>query len=280
MSAPLLSVVVPTKNEIANVADCLACFREAAARGDVETIVVDNASPDGTAEAARAAGARVFGQGPERCAQRNRGVREAAAPWVLFVDADMRVPPDTLAEILGRIAEDRVDALYVREVRTGPGLRTRARNFERSFYDATCIDGLRVFRKSLLERAGGFDETLFACEDWDLDRRVLALGARTALTDRALLHDERRLSLPGLLRKKRYYAGSFDAYRRKWGNDATVRRQFGLGYRFFGVFLENGKWRRVLCHPILFAAVMLERVAVGMVFLLARPPRRAARRPS
>ena len=32
MSAPLLSVVVPTKNEIANVADCLACFREAAAR--------------------------------------------------------------------------------------------------------------------------------------------------------------------------------------------------------------------------------------------------------
>ena len=176
--------------------------------------------------------------------------------------------------------EDRVDALYVREVRTGPGLRTRARNFERSFYDATCIDGLRVFRKSLLERAGGFDETLFACEDWDLDRRVLALGARTALTDRALLHDERRLSLPGLLRKKRYYAGSFDAYRRKWGNDATVRRQFGLGYRFFGVFLENGKWRRVLRHPILFAAVMLERFAVGMVFLLARPPRRAARRPS
>lgn len=272
-AAPKLSVVVPTRNEIGNIAECLACFRDAAARGDVETIVVDNASPDGTAAAARAAGARVFGQGPERCAQRNRGVREALAPWVLFVDADMRVPPDTLGEILGRIAADRVDALYVREVRTGSGFRTRARNFERSFYDATCIDGLRVFRKSLLEKAGGFDEALFACEDWDLDRRVLALGARTALTDGALLHDERRLSLGRLLRKKRYYAGSFDAYRRKWGEDETTRRQFGFRYRFFGVFLEHGKWRRVLRHPLLFAGVMAERIAVGAVFLFARPPR-------
>ena len=272
-AAPKLSVVVPTRNEIGNIADCLACFRDAAGRGDVETIVVDNASPDGTAAAARAAGARVFGQGPERCAQRNRGVREALAPWVLFVDADMRVPPETLDEILGRIAEDRVDALYVREVRTGSGFRTRARNFERSFYDATCIDGLRVFRKSLLEKAGGFDEALFACEDWDLDRRVLALGARTALTDGALLHDERRLSLGRLLRKKRYYAGSFDAYRRKWDEDETIKRQFGFRYRFFGVFLERGKWRRVLRHPLLFAGVMAERIAVGAVFLFARSSR-------
>lgn len=269
-TAPKLSVVVPTRNERANVGACLAAFREAVARGDVECVVVDNASPDGTADLAREAGARVFSQGPERCAQRNRGFREAAAPWVMFVDADMRVPPGTLAEILGRIAAGGVDALYVREKRVGSGWRTKARDFERGFYDGTCIDGLRVFRKTLLEKTGGYDESLFACEDWDLDRRVLAAGARTAVTDGALLHDERRLSLRALLRKKRYYAGSFGAYRRKWGNDATTRRQFGFRYRFFGVFLENGKWRRVLRHPFLFATVMAERVAVGFVFLFAR----------
>ena len=273
---PRLSVVVPTRNEASNIEACLAAFRDAAARGVVERIVVDNGSGDGTAELARAAGARVFAQGPERCAQRNRGFREASAPWVMFVDADMRVPPETLDEILRRASAGDVDALYVRERRVGSGWRTRARDFERGFYDGTCIDGLRVFRRGLLEETGGYDESLFACEDWDLDRRVLAAGARTALTDGALLHDERRLSLRALLRKKRYYAGSFAAYRGKWGEDAVMRRQFGFRYRFFGVFLENGKWRRVLRHPLLFATVMAERVAVGFVYLFS--PRGDARR--
>ena len=269
MTKSMLSVVVPTKNEEANIAACLGAF--APVRNEVELIVVDNSSPDATREIAERCGAKVLVQGPERCAQRNRGWRESSAEYVMFVDADMVVPPETAREILEVCAsEDAPDALYVPETRVGTGLRIKARNFERGFYDGTCIDGLRVIRRSILEAVGGYDESLVACEDWDLDRRLVAAGARTSTTRGALFHNEAKQGLKTLLRKKAYYSKSVAAYRAKWNNDETCGKQFGLAYRFFGVFVENGKWKRLLRHPILAAVMYMERIAVGFTYLLNR----------
>jgi hypothetical protein len=49
-----------------------------------------------------------------------------------------------------------------------------------------------------------------------------------------------------------------------------VRLQFSPWYRFVGVFVEKGKWKRILRHPILFAGVMFERFAVGLVYVFNR----------
>jgi len=294
VSSVKLSVVVPTKNEEANIGACLDAF--AAFRDEIELIVVDNSSPDRTREIAAEKGASVFVQGPERCAQRNRGWREAKGEYVLFVDADMIVPPETIKEILGFCAsltsgedaasplsdpkkgeaassplvENLPSAFYIPEIRTGTGLRLKARNFERSFYDATCIDGLRVIRRNCLEKVGGYDEHLVACEDWDLDRRLVAAGVRTALTKGHLFHNEAKQDLKRLLKKKAYYSTSVGAYRAKWHDDAICRKQFGLAYRFFGVFVENGKWKKLLRHPILATVMYIERFCVGLTYLLNR----------
>lgn len=281
MSKPELSVVIPTKNEAANIAACIRAFD--AARDWVEIVVVDNFSTDRTPEIAASLGARVFTQGPERCAQRNRGWREATGDVVLFVDADMILPRETIDEILAlysptspshplnfSTSQLRPLSLYLPEHRVGHGLRLRARNFERSFYDGTCIDGLRVIPRVWLEKVGGYDESLVACEDWDLDRRLLAAGAPTAIAKGHLLHNESNQGLARLLAKKAYYAKSVDTYRRKWKNDAICRRQFGLAYRFFGVFVENGKWKRLLRHPILAAVMYAERILVGATYILHR----------
>ena len=72
------------------------------------------------------------------------------------------------------------------------------------------------------------------------------------------------------MKKKGYYSGFTSVYRDKWHNDAIIRKQFGFGYRFFGVFLEKGKWRRVLRHPLMMASVYLERFIVGLRWLAAR----------
>ncbi len=276
--APLLSIVVPTRNEASNIGACLSCLAAAMARGQVETIVVDNHSTDDTAAIAAAAGARVFEQGPERSAQRNRGWREATAPWVIFLDADMRLPEATLDEILRRTAAPGApDALYVREKRVGNSWWIRVRDFERSFYDGTCIDALRIFRKTLLEKTGGYDQDLSAFEDWDLDIQCADAGAKTAITDGALLHDEGAFTWRRHLRKKDYYSGFADRYVAKWGaGHPALKRQLGMRYRFFGVFAENGKWRRVLRHPLLFACVLLDRFLVGATFLLSRKRQRTS----
>ena len=267
----MLSVVIPTKDEESNIGACLGAFRCALSAGDAECVVVDNGSSDATAEIAASLGARVFRQGPERCAQRNRGWRESKGEWVLFLDADMVVPPETVAEALGICAGGgAATAYYIPERRSGRGLRARARDFERGFYDGTCIDGLRLVRRDLLERTGGYDESLVACEDWDLDRRLASAGAVTGVMRGHLVHNEARTGFRRLLAKKAYYAKSVGRYRAKWGDDAIARRQFGAWYRFFGVFFENGKWRRVLRHPVLFSVMMFERVAVGAVYLAKR----------
>lgn len=265
-----LSVVVTTRNEEANIANCIRAFDSF--REDVEIIVVDNASGDSTKEIAASNGAAVFDKGPERCAQRNLGWRESSCEWVIVLDADMILPEATIREILGICSgEGDADAYWIPEIRTGEGIRVKARNFERSFYDGTPIDALRLFRKSVLESTGGYDENLIAGgEDWELDIRILELGAKCKVLHNHLIHNEKRLSFKRVLEKKAYYSKSMAAYQAKWKGHPFVKKQFSPVYRYFGVFTEKGKWRKVLRHPVLFAVMMFERIAVGVVYLLNR----------
>ena len=270
-----LSVVIPTRNEADNIANCIRAFD--AVRDEVEIIVVDNSSTDDTKRIAADLGAKVLDKGPERSAQRNLGWRTASSDWIIVLDADMILPPETIGEILLQSNNPPIQqsnnsplAYWIPEVRTGSGLRLKARNFERSFYDGTCIDGLRMIRRDLLEKVGGYDENLVACEDWDLDRRLIAAGAVTGMLKGHLIHNEAKQGLKKFLKKKAYYSTSVAAYRNKWNDDAICRRQFGLGYRFFGVFVENGKWRKLLRHPILAAVMYFERVMVGFTYLMNR----------
>ena len=175
-----LSVVITTRNESANIANCIRAFD--GFRKDVEIIVVDNASTDDTKSIAASLGAKVFDKGPERSAQRNLGWRTAVAPWVVILDADMIMPRETIEEMLACASRgDGIAAYWIPEVRTGDGIRVKARNFERSFYDGTCIDALRFFSKEILEKTGGYDENLIAGpEDWELDIRVLSDTQREA----------------------------------------------------------------------------------------------------
>lgn len=263
-----LTVVITTKNEAANIAASIHSFDSAVARGDAEVIVVDNASSDDTKKIALELGAAVYDKGPERSAQRNLGWRMARGEWVIVLDADMIIPPETVEEIL---SVEGADAYWIPEVRTGSGFRVKARNFERSFYDGTCIDALRLFRKGVLEATGGYDENLIAGpEDWELDIRVLATGAKCAVLKNHLIHNEKRLTFKKMLEKKAYYTKSFAAYKEKWRGHPSVRRQFSPWYRFVGVFVEKGKWKKVLRHPVLSAGVMFERFAVGIVYLFNR----------
>lgn len=91
-----LSVIVITRNEKANISDCL----ESLGFAD-EVVVLDNSSTDGTADIARSLGARVsvlddwLGFGP----QKNRALELATGDWVLSIDADERLSPELQAEV-------------------------------------------------------------------------------------------------------------------------------------------------------------------------------------
>jgi glycosyltransferase involved in cell wall biosynthesis len=98
---PTLSVILITRNEEANLADCLASLEGIAQ----QIVVVDTNSTDQTLEIAKNHGALISqppdwpGFGP----QKNRALELATGEWVLSLDADERLTPALRSEILTAI---------------------------------------------------------------------------------------------------------------------------------------------------------------------------------
>ena len=103
---PLLSAIVITRNEAANIGECL----DSLAFCD-ERIVVDCGSTDGTAKVAREKGALVeFHEWRGFGAQKNHALALATGTWVLSIDADERVTPELAAAIREAVAMGDADA--------------------------------------------------------------------------------------------------------------------------------------------------------------------------
>ncbi len=264
---PLVSIVVTTRNEGRNIVACLESVCRQTFQ-DHEIIVVDNASTDDTKDLARRSTDKVFDHGPERSAQRNFGVAQSVGKYVLYLDADMILEPGVVAECVGICeANARTAGVHIPERIVGEGFWIKVRAFERSFYDGTVIDAVRFLPKTVFEAVGGFDPTLCGPEDWDFDKKVRGRG-EVALCRSRIKHNEGRFDLSRYLAKKGYYAGSFATYVARWGaDDPDVQRQLGPFYRYIGVFVEHGKFRRLLRHPILTAGMYWLRFRVGLRFL-------------
>jgi glycosyltransferase involved in cell wall biosynthesis len=97
-----LSVLVITRDEAHNIADCLASVAWAD-----EVLVVDSGSTDGTQELARTTGARVVEHPFESAGrQRNWALPFLRHPWCLVLDADERVTSALASEIVRCIVAD------------------------------------------------------------------------------------------------------------------------------------------------------------------------------
>ena len=292
---PVVSVVITTRNEERNIVRCLQSIILQTWK-DIEIIVVDNSSTDRTKVISLQFTPHVHDKGPERSAQRNYGIREiATGEYAMFIDADMILSPQLIETCVDQMDHDSLVALHVEEVVLGRGFLAKVRRFERSFYSGTVIDGVRFFRRKDFNQIGGFDEGLPpGPEDWDLDKRfknvgslrLLGKSARPMNWDMAefiesrgvgadndycgIYHNEDEQTLRKYLSKKSYYAGSMATYTDKWPGDPDVRKQLGLGYRYFLVFVEDGKWKRCLRHPLLITATLGLRVLVGLTYILRR----------
>lgn len=299
MHRDLVSVVVTTKNEQANIENCLESI-SSQTYDPVEIILVDNGSTDLTKKIASRFTSNIFDYGPERSSQRNFGmIAKARGEFVMYVDADMILSPILVATCVSQMKKNAPAALFIPERILGKQFLSRVRDFERSFYDGTAIDGSRFFRATEFSAVGGFDTSLFRTgsgEDWDIDKMiktrgrlemlsvqselstqepwtlsdtVSSLGIEHDLTYAGIYHNESDFSLVKYIKKKGYYSRGFDGYIAKWGrDDPDIKKQFGIAYRYFGVFFEEGKWKRLISRPHLAVAMYLLRFMIGLVYLV------------
>ena len=263
-----VSVIITTKNEGKNIGNCLdSVYKQDYSLDRIEVILVDNNSTDNTKSIASRYNCRIFTYGPERSAQRNFAAKKAYGEYILLLDADMTLTPDLISKCVHKCRQDGLIALYIPEKIIGAGIWIKFRDFERSFYNATVIDCVRFVLKNKFLEIGGFDEKLTGPEDWDFDRRIKDMG-KVGIIDSPIYHNEGKFDIVKYIRKKRYYGKSFKRYIDKWGSDdGIVKRQLGLTYRFFGVFIEKGKWRKLVMHPLLAFGIYILRFLVGLSYI-------------
>ena len=219
---PDVTVVVPTKNAARTLVACLQSLK--AQTHACRTVVVDNGSTDGTRAIAEAEADALLEIGPERSAQRNHGARSFPAQMIGFIDADMILESNVVAEAVEALRAG-AGSVIVPERTVGIGFWAQVRAFERSFYDGSdAIEASRFFRWEIFEQAGGFDEQLTGPEDWDLSESAREL-APVARTKAVIKHDEGAVGYIDACRKKAYYAEGMRRYVRKRG--VTAIRKAG-----------------------------------------------------
>jgi GT2 family glycosyltransferase len=174
-SAIALAAIVPATDRPASLERCLAALQRGE-RSPEETIVQEGPP----------------GAGP--AAARNLAAARTAADVLVFVDSDVEVHPDALAEIARRFSADPgLTALFgaYDDEPADPGLTSRYRNLLHHHVHSgaageaeTFWAGLGAVRREAFEAAGGFDVDRFpepSVEDIELGMRLRRQGAKILL---------------------------------------------------------------------------------------------------
>lgn len=211
---PQVSVIIPTYQRRDLVVCAVRSALEQTVR-DVEVLVIDDGSDDGTREALTGLDPRLrYHWQPNRgvAAARNVGVRAARAPILAFLDSDNLWLPDHLEVAVAALERHPAAVL----VCTSPGklLGGRERPEDAALVDLLgalllgaslgYVSATAVRRDALLE-AGGFDEELPVGEDVDLWRRLAVLGPFSLLRRRTLV----RRATPGGLQETGRRTGAY-----------------------------------------------------------------------
>jgi len=236
-----VSIIIPTKDALPLIKQCLLSIQRNTVGMDYEVIVVDNASKDGTTEFVTGSELTLDGkyirnkENKSFSVANNQGVSIAKGNYLCFLNNDTLVTRNWLVNMLKVFKEeDNIGIVGARLVHPGRGTIQHAgvietasglpdhiyfnkpMNYppamERKDYFAV-TGACMLMPKKLFDDLGGFDETYwYGWEDIDMANKVKELGKRIVYEPTAVVyHYESRTS-------GRYLAESsnFGYYMKKW----------------------------------------------------------------
>jgi cellulose synthase/poly-beta-1,6-N-acetylglucosamine synthase-like glycosyltransferase/peptidoglycan/xylan/chitin deacetylase (PgdA/CDA1 family) len=235
---PGVSIVVPACNEAVVIARGVRSL----ATGDypeMETIVVDDGSTDGTADVVERLGlpgVRVVRQANAgKAAALNTGIAAAAHEIVVTVDADTVFEPDTVRRLVQPFRDKRVGAVSGNtKVGNRRGLLGRWQhieyvvgfNLDRRMYETlqcmpTVPGAIGAFRREALRAVGGVSGATLA-EDTDLTMAIGHAGWHVVYAQDARAWTEAPATLGALWRQR--YRWAYGTIQSLWKHRHAVRR--------------------------------------------------------
>ncbi len=251
---PLVSIIINTYNAARFIERCLRSLKQQT-YPNVEILVVDKYSEDGTREIAEKMGVRVLDAPTERSTQMNFGAKNARGDFIYFTGADMEFDSDYVEKAVTKCTKENCDAVIVSVTTRSDNFWGKAKGLERLTYlGDDLIETARFLKKEVFFAIGGWDENLVAGEDYDLQVRLDKGGYKTCRVEGCT---EKHLGEPESLKeiwgKNFYYGRTFVNYLAK--NPAhggkqlfPVRASF---IRRFDVFLKS---------PVLFAGLIIIKI--------------------
>ncbi|MCP5279521.1 MAG: glycosyltransferase [Thiobacillus sp.] len=178
-AAPLISVVIPTRDAAASIDDCLRSLAGQSFE-DFDVWILDGGSADNTADLARPYAGKVghtlhvrveADRGPYEAM--NKGITLSRGQWLYFMGADDRLhDPDVLADVAAQLRDVTPDMLYGDVINRSTGNRYGGEwSLDRLLFEANICHQAVFYRRSLFERVGGFSLRYPIWADWDLNIR-------------------------------------------------------------------------------------------------------------
>jgi len=194
-----VSVIIPAINEAQTIAQAV----ESASTGaDVEVIVVDGGSHDGTPQVARAMGARVVSSPAGRARQMNTGATPARGSILLFLHADTSLPVGFQRNVCEVLARPEVSAgafqLHIAAPRRCFRWIERFVRFRSTILQFPYGDQAIFLKAQKFRQVGGFPDCPIL-EDYELVRRLRRTG-RIAIAPMSVTTSARRWLANGVWR--------------------------------------------------------------------------------
>jgi glycosyltransferase involved in cell wall biosynthesis len=257
LGGPMVSIIIPTFNEGANIGRLLDSVRSQSGVG-FEVIVVDQGSYDRTVEIAKSYGCTVvatpranFYSPPGR--NRNVGAAISKGSILLHLDADMELAGPHFLERLVGLIDDTHQAAVIHEVDIAYGFWTKCKALERSCYWNTEVEAARAMTKSLFDKVGGYHDEISSGEDFYLSKKCQLKTNLIKDSSLFLFHHTAAASLLTLLKKKFSYgktAGSYIRISRGSGMDSRQR----MTMRYLRAYIANS--RLLVRDPTHFSALL------------------------
>lgn len=251
---PLVSIIINTYNAARFIERCLRSLKQQT-YPNVEILVVDKYSTDGTREIAERMGTRVLNAPTERSTQMNFGAKSALGEFLYFAGADIEHDPRFVEGAVAKCTKEGCDAIITSVTTKSDSFWGKAKGLERLTYIGDdLIETARFLKKKVFFAIGGWDENLVAGEDYDLQVRLDKGGYKTCRVEGC---SEKHLGEPESLGeiwgKNFYYGRTFVNYLAK--NPVHGSRQLfpvrASFIRRFDIFLK---------HPVLFAGLIVIKI--------------------
>jgi glycosyltransferase involved in cell wall biosynthesis len=268
VDSPGVSIIITTKNSASTLGKALSSVAAQSYQkvGTIEIIVVDNFSTDATCEVARGFGAITLRLGPERTAQFNAGARIASGKYLYRMDSDWILDSRLIEEAVLACELYGYDAIATHNT-SDPTISywSKVRKFERDLYVSDpLVLTPGFFTSDVYRRIGGYDESLVACEEYELHRRMLKAGCRIGRINSKELHIGEPRTLREVVEKHFYYGKTILQYVKTDPADSMKRLSpIRLG------FVSN--WRKFMLDPsltlgfVFYSLVRYLSVAAGIV---------------